>query len=90
MKLTKTRIDKIEPPSKGYELHWDSELPGFGLRVTAKGAKSFIAQAKIDGKARRITLGRFGNLTADQARKKARAELGRMADNVDPAAVKAE
>lgn len=90
MRLTKSRIDRIEAPPEGYELHWDSELPGFGLRVTAKGAKSFIAQGKVNGKARRITLGRFGNLTADQARKKARVELGRMADDVDPAAVKAE
>ena len=33
-KLTKTYIDKITPPASGYDLHWDSEVSGVGIRVT--------------------------------------------------------
>jgi len=88
MKLNATEIKKITLPEKGYLLHWDDDLKGFGLRVTAAGAKSYIAQAKISGKARRVTIGKHGVLTADQARKKARTILGDMAGGVDPVAEK--
>lgn len=86
MKLTKTAIDRIKPPANGYQIHWDETLKGFGLRVTAAGSKSFIAQAKIDGKTRRVTIGKFGTFTADQARKMARVELADMSQGVDPVA----
>jgi len=90
MKISKTTVDKLTPPDKGYSLHWDGELRGFGVRVTAAGAKSYIAQAKVDGKARRETIGRHGTITASQARSLAKAALGKMAAGNDPAAVKRE
>ena len=88
MNLTNTEITKLNPPASGYALHWDDRLRGFGLRVTATGAKSFIAEARVNGKTRRVTLGRFGTITADEARRKAKTKLGRMADGVDLAAEK--
>lgn len=88
MKITNTTVSRLTPPEAGYRLEWDSELRGFGVRVTAAGAKAYIAQAKVGGKARRVTLGRHGTITADQARKKAKTELGRMADGTDPSAEK--
>ena len=65
---------------------WDSELKGFGLRVTAAGTKSYIAQAKIKGKARRVTIGQTDKLAADEARRLARKKLGSMIGGNDPAA----
>ncbi len=88
MKTTASRVARVATPGKGHSLHWDDELKGFGIRVTAAGAKSYIAQAKVNGKARRGTLGRHGTITADQARRKAKTELGRMAAGTDPAAEK--
>ena len=35
---------------------WDKILPGFGIRVSMGGRKSFIVGTRIDGKFRRITL----------------------------------
>jgi len=88
MRINATTVKAIKPPESGYSLHWDSDLKGFGVRVTAKGSKSYIAQAKVNGKDRRTTLGRHGTITPEQARKKAKAALGSMAEGTDLAAEK--
>ena len=88
MRLTKTRVEGFEPPPSGYATVWDDNLHGFGLRVTANGARSYIVQARVNGRTRRVTIGRHGVLTAEEARKKARKVLGQMADGVDPVAEK--
>lgn len=67
-KLTKTFIDKVVPPAEGYKIHWDDSLPGYGLRVTAAGKKSFVAQGRVRGKAVCITIGPYGEWTEDEAR----------------------
>lgn len=90
MRITTNSVKKVAPPESGYQLYWDSELKGFGVRVTAGGAKSYVVQSKVNGKARRVTLGRHGTITADQARKLARIELGNMARGVDPSLEKAQ
>lgn len=88
MRLNKTTVESCDPPPKGYSTIWDEALPGFGLRVTAKGVRSYIVQARVKGKTRRVTLGRHGVLTAEEARKRARKTLGRMSDGIDPVAEK--
>ncbi len=87
-KLTDTLVKAIEPPESGYKIKWDTELQGFGLRTTQAGAKSFIVQAKIDGRTRRTTIGKFGTKTTAQARKMAKGELGKMASGTDPVTVR--
>lgn len=86
VKLTKSKVEQIEVPRGRTALYWDSELPGFGLRITPKGTRSYIAQGRVNAHTRRITLGRHGILTADEARKRARKTLGQLADGIDPRA----
>ncbi|MNR66282.1 hypothetical protein D3C85_1896930 [compost metagenome] len=50
VKLTKAYIDEVKPPEKGFAMHWDDKVAGYGLRVTAGGVRSFIAQGRVRGK----------------------------------------
>jgi integrase len=61
-------------PASGQLFIRDDELKGFGLRVT-KRRISFVVECRVGGKFRRITLGQFGKITPDEARKKARQLL---------------
>lgn len=95
-RLTKSFIDKHTPPapkSNGtfvQKMYRDSALPGFALRVSGGGAKSFIVEKRINGKLKRITLGRYGPLTCEQARKEAHKLLGSIASGGDPVTEKKE
>jgi integrase len=87
-KLTKRNIDKIQPPARGEKdfVVWDDDVPGFGLRVKPTGVKSFVIQYRnAAGQSRRMTIGRHGVITADQARKNAKAQFCLVAAGKDPA-----
>ncbi|MDP5239104.1 integrase family protein [Uliginosibacterium sp. 31-16] len=90
MKITKSRIDALPIPESGQQLHWDDELKGFGVRVTASGKKVFILQYRIQGNTRRVTLGPYGPITCDEARKRAITELAEVYKGNDPADKKKE
>lgn len=87
-KLTKTYIDKVQPPVSGYEIHWDDRVPGYGLRVTANGVRAFVAQGRVRGKPVIVTIGRYGLYTEDKARAKAQSLLQDMREGIDPRDVK--
>lgn len=87
VKLTKRVVDQAQVPADKKQIFLrDSVLPGFGLRITDKGTKSFIVEKRIGGRVRRQTLGRFGPLTVEQARKEAQKTLGKIAMGIDPIA----
>lgn len=88
MKITNTSVKKLPPPESGYKIIYDSDLSGFGIRITSSGYKSFIAESRVNGKTRRATIAKFGTKTADEARKEAKKLLGQMASGTDPTAEK--
>jgi len=90
MKLNERAVAEIEPPAEGYILEYDNNhakaVPGFGVRVTANGAKAFIFQYRFKGRSVRITIGKLGKWTVLAARRRAQ-ELGRLVDSgCDPMA----
>lgn len=90
-KITKTFVEKAPPPTpesgKNQEFYWDDILKGFGLRVTANEVRSYVLSYRNSaGQPKRVTLGKHGKLTADQARKLAQTKLADVAYGRDPAA----
>lgn len=86
MKLTKTNVDRVRKPGTGTVIYVDTETKGFGLRVTASGAASFIVQGMIAGqkKEARITIGSYGAWTVDDARRRAEQYKHQFEDGIDP------
>lgn len=91
MKLTKTSVATVDPVGGKQLLIWDTEMRGFGLRVSPGGAKSYILQRRLAGTKRslRITIGRADDLATEAARRKALAIASQLAEGVDPAKEKA-
>lgn len=88
-KLTKRVIDALRPATGRDLLAWDSELRGFGVRVKPSGAMSYLIQYRnADSRSCRLTLGKVGTLTPDEARALARNKLAAVAKGADPVAEK--
>ncbi|HVB15168.1 MAG TPA: integrase arm-type DNA-binding domain-containing protein [Stellaceae bacterium] len=84
-KINKRFVDSAAPkPGRAETVYFDEKLSGFGLRVKASGAKSFLIQYRnARGESRRLTLG--SKLTPDQARREARLKLADVERGRDPA-----
>ena len=84
-KLTKNYIDRVVPGDTD-TLYWDTEVKGFGARVTPRGKIAFIVQGRAAGSEAviRITIGPYGVFTVDQARDVAREHLRSMRMGIDP------
>ena len=70
-KITDKVARTLPPPADGYSLHWCPKTAGFGVRITAAGARAYIAERRVDGKTTRRTLGAASGaagITADAAR----------------------
>ena len=63
---------------------FDSQLPGLGLRITPTGTKIFVAQGRVGGRKRRITLGFAPDMTLAKARTEALQALAAMRKGIDP------
>lgn len=73
VKLTERIIKSLPNPLGGNTVTWDSELSGFGIRITRNGARSFILNYRNQaGIQRRLTIGGFPTLSATAARLRAR------------------
>lgn len=88
-KLTKSIVNRSRIPESGQSFVWCSEDRGFGVRINASGARTFIAQGRVNGKVRRVSIGRQGVFTVEQARFNARELLRGMRLGVDPVEEKA-
>jgi hypothetical protein len=89
IKLTKTAVDSAMLAAKEYELR-DTIVSGFLLKVTPAGRKIFMVQYRTNaGERRKPAIGRFGELTVEQARSIARDWLADVRKGKDPSVEKA-
>ena len=73
-------IEALKPGEREWRA-WDEALKGFGVRIRPSGGKSWIVNATVRGadgrvRSRRITLGRCGEMSLEEARTEARKHLG--------------
>ncbi|MGE3296482.1 MAG: tyrosine-type recombinase/integrase [Porticoccaceae bacterium] len=75
-RLSDKAIAALPKPEGGrkYAIHYDSDLPGFGVRIMANGKAAFILNYRVDGRERRLTIGSTAEWSTGAARKRA-AEL---------------
>jgi integrase len=78
-------LASLRPASKAYDI-WDTELPGFLVRVRPSGVMTFACSIRRPDRRRTtVTIGRTSVLTVAQARDEARIILGECAQGLDPA-----
>lgn len=90
-KITKRTVDAATAGA-GDRFLWDTDLKGFGLKVTPTGRKLYVLQYRSGGRGsptKRLTLGVHGELTPERARAEATRQAGSIAAGVDPATLKA-
>jgi hypothetical protein len=89
MRITKRLVDGLKPAANEYFV-WDRKLLGFGVRIQPSGVMSYVAKYRAGSgrraPTRRVTLGRVGKITPDEAYKLAKRSA---THGLDPAAVKA-
>ena len=88
-RLTKRSVEAVDLPPVGKRAYlWDDQLKGFGVMVTAAGARSYLVQYVIGGRAgktRRYTIGRHGSpWTCEMARDRAADLLADIRKAIDP------
>ncbi|WP_353209111.1 tyrosine-type recombinase/integrase [Sphingorhabdus sp.] len=91
IRISKASVDAAMPLASGDVILWDDRIAGFGLKVTPAGLKVYIYRYRVakPGQAaqtapRKYTIGRHGDLTPDQARKRAQELAAMVAQGVDP------
>ena len=82
-KLTKRIVEATEIRDKDYII-FDSDIPGFGLRVLRSGKRSYMVQYRVGRSSRRMSLGLHGILTPQRARSLAINALAAVKNGDDP------
>ncbi|MDQ3796023.1 MAG: Arm DNA-binding domain-containing protein, partial [Pseudomonadota bacterium] len=86
--FTKRALDTLPLPEPGKRLEvYDNKIRGLLIRVTSNGTKSFTAYRRLNGKPQWVKLGRYPDMSIEQARRRAQKMLSLMADGIDPVAI---
>jgi integrase len=91
-KLSKRTVDALAPRDKAF-IAFDDDVKGFGVRVMPSGSKTYVLEYRpgAGGRGvakRRLSLGRCGSMTVEQARKAALNALAHIRLGSDPHAAK--
>jgi integrase len=75
---------------KSEQFVWDSDVPGFGIRLRQEGARTWVFQYKLGTKQRRMRIGKVSAMGVEAARKEAKRLHAKVCLGEDPAKTKAE
>src|SRR5438105_5392457 len=86
-RLTQAMVDKQRPPAEGRIICWDKILPGFGLRISAKGRRTWLAMYRVRGKQVAETFGTTALIPSlSEARERARESMLAAKRGINPVA----
>ena len=83
LRITKRTVDALSVEAED-AVFWDRDLAGFGVRVHATGRKVYVVQSRGPTGPKRVTLGRHGDMSTDEARKRAAVVIDRIKRGEDP------
>jgi integrase len=83
-KLNDSDVKDLAAPESGNRIVYDSEVKGFGVRVTKAGAKAFILNYRAGGRERRLTIGSYPDWKTGAARDYAKELKKRIDVGEDP------
>jgi integrase len=92
IKLTERKVKQLleHVPAGDDETYWDTLVPGWGLRLRRKGARTYVVGGRFgNGAYRRLEIGDARQLGFDAAKAKARLWLDLGANGKDPRTVEA-
>ncbi len=73
LRLTTRSIEALRPPAKGQlDIYDAGGPPGFLMRVSQGGTRTFQMLYRVEGKLKRWTIGRFPSVSLAEAREKAK------------------
>lgn len=83
-RLTDRLAKALPPPSTGNRITYDTEVKGFGFRVTAGDARAFILNYRINARERRYTIGSYPDWSVAAAREAAKRLKREVNKGYDP------
>jgi hypothetical protein len=87
MRIIKSSVDRLtyEKSGRAADYRWDDQLKGFGVRIYPSGRCAFVVTYRTEtGTKKFLTLGNYGNLTVDEARRLAKDKLHDVQHGRDP------
>jgi hypothetical protein len=85
LNFTKRVLDRLTLPSEGVAYFYDTDTKGLAICVGKTGRKSFLLYRRIQGKPERIKIGRYPDVSIEQARKTVATLNADIAQDLNPA-----
>jgi integrase len=85
-RITQSVIRELTPPATGNAITWDSDIAGFGARITSAGRVAFVLNYTLNGRERRYTIGKYPDWSPSAAREEAIKIRGDVSRGEDPLA----
>ena len=82
-KISKRSVETLTVKGKD-AVFWDGEMPEFGVRLNRTGRNIYVVQTRGPNGLKRVTLGRYGEISTKQSRKEAAAVIDRIKRGMDP------
>lgn len=83
-KISEKVVKNLPSPKQGNRILYDTQIPGFGVRITAAGAVSFILNYHVHGRERRFTIGKHPEWSVIAARNRALELRKKVNEGIDP------